>query len=194
VWRDHSADAPRSSIYATSEAQIKKVKQIKIITFETESRFSLREWEGSETKTWKNTAGRKHSWWSGLAVADQVQSAEVFSWTALYINFNWQCVQSAATCAEFDLCLTDLPKRIYRQYLWSGWRRRDLLSRLHVITSHNIAIFIYLFSHCNFLCFCSCLYNCVWRVSKNVYHVFPWAGSWNRYSSSGRKMRLENGF
>jgi len=58
VWRDHSTDASRSSIYATSEAQVKKVKQIKILTFETESRFSLREWEGSETETWKNTAGR----------------------------------------------------------------------------------------------------------------------------------------
>jgi hypothetical protein len=39
MWRDHSADAPRSSTYATSEAPVKKVKQIEIITFETESRF-----------------------------------------------------------------------------------------------------------------------------------------------------------
>lgn len=120
--------------------------------------------------------------------------AEVFSWTALYINISWRCVYSVATCSEFDLCLTDHSERTYRQYPWSGRRRRDLLSRLHVIISHNIAIFIYLFSHYHFLCFCSCLCNCVWRVSENIYHIVPWAGSWERYSSGGKKMRLENGF
>ena len=110
--------------------------------------------------------------------------ADVFSWTSLYVNISWQCVYSVATCAEFDLCRTDLSERnclvsLAVSVVWMETPRPVFqATRRHFPQYRNI----YLFSHSNFLCSGSCLCNCVWRVSENLCHDFPWAGSWKKYS------------
>jgi hypothetical protein len=124
--------------------------------------------------------------------------AEIFSWTPLYtrINTSWQCVYSVATCAEFDLCRKDLSERNYHVSLPVSVVWLEKPRPVSQATRHHIPQFrdLYLFIHYNFLCFYSCLCNCVWRVSENAYHSVPWDGSWKRYFCGRRKMRLGNGF